>query len=233
MLYVYYGSDQIKVRQKAHLAIDGILTLGQELVRIEAENYEKGKLSSISRAVSLFSPRSIYLVESPSSEEIFQQDFMDSLDDLSNSEHVFIVIEQDISASDKKNITKFATVVEEYKRSVDAKFNPFAMADALSLKDKKTLWLVYQEAKFNGLSTEEIVGTLWWQLKSIRLAAVTKSAEEAGMKEYPYKKAKSALRVFTLDDVTKSSKNLLRLYHAGHRGEVDIDIALEEWILSL
>ncbi len=233
MLQVYFGSDQIKVRQKAHLAIDDILTQDQEFVRVEADNYISGQLASISKAVSLFSPRAIYLIESPSSEEFFYQDFMESLDDLSNSEHTFIVVEQDLSAADKKSITKFASVVEEYKKSVDAKFNPFAMADALALKDKRTLWLVYQEAKNNGLSAEEIVGTLWWQLKSIRLSAVTKSADEAGMKEFPYKKAKSALRTFSLEDVVKSSRNLLRLYHAGHRGEVDIDIALEEWILSI
>jgi hypothetical protein len=233
MLQVFFGNDQIKVRQKAHLAIDSIITPDKELIRIEADGYEVGQLLSISSAVSLFSPSAIYLVESPSSDDIFKEDFMSSLEALSESTHTFIVIEQDLLAADKKAITKFASVVEEYKKSADAKFNPFAMADALAVRDKRSLWLVYQEAKANNLSAEEIIGTLWWQLKSIRLAAAAKSADEAGMKDYPYKKAKSALNTFKIADVEKCTRKLLKLYHDGHKGLRDLDIALEEWVLTL
>jgi hypothetical protein len=107
------------------------------------------------------------------------------------------------------------------------------MSDALAVKDKRSLWLLLQEAKAGGMSAEEIVGILSWQLKSIRLAAMTKNFTEAGMKEYPYKKAKSALNIFKIEEVEQKAHDLIKLYHAGHRGERDMDLALEEWVLRL
>ncbi len=233
MLRVFYGTDQIKVRQQAHAALDEVLLAAETFVRIEAEGYESGLLTSLSGGMSLFSPRSVYLLESPSLHEEFQIDFLDNADALSASEHIFIVIEQALSAADKKSISKHAAVIEEYKKKAGESFNPFVMADALATKDKRSLWLLLQTAKENNLSAEEIIGTLWWQLKSIRLAAATRTYSEAGMKEYPYKKAKNALRVFPVELVEEKSRTLLKLYHDGHKGKRDLDIALEEWVLTL
>lgn len=233
MLRVFYGTDQIKVRQAAHAALDELLSDTETFVRIEAEGYESGLLTSLSGAVSLFSPRSVYLLESPSLNEEFQTDFVENADALASSEHIFIVIEQALNAADKKTIAKHATVIEEFKKKADESFNPFVLADALATKDKRSLWLLLQTAKGNGLSAEEIIGTLWWQLKSIRQAAATRTPAEAGMKEYPYKKAKNALRVFPVEMVEEKSRTLLKLYHDGHKGKRDLDIALEEWVLTL
>jgi DNA polymerase III delta subunit len=233
MLQVFFGSDQIKIRQEAHFAIGAIISPEKELIRLEADKYEAGQLLSVSSSASLFSPSAIYLVESPSALAIFWEEFISNVEALATSAHTFIVIEQELLAADKKKITKYAARVEEYKESAESAFSPFKMSDALAVKDKRSLWLLFQEAKQNGLSAEEIIGTLWWQLKSMRLAAITRNSDEAGMKEYPYKKAKSALNTFKLPEVEKNTRALLKLYHEGHRGKRDLDIALEEWILSL
>jgi hypothetical protein len=233
MLQVFYGTDQIKVRQRAHEAIDAVLPVGAECLRIEAEAYLPGQLLALGSSVSLFTPSEVYLVESPSTDSVFQEEFMAALSVLGESVHTFIVVEGEILADPKKKITKHASMIEEYKRVATTKFNPFVMADALALRDKRNLWLLYQEAKQNNLSAEEIIGTFWWQLKSIRLAALTRTPEEAGMKDYPYKKAKSALRTFPLELVEQKSRQLITLYHEGHRGKRDLDIALEEWVLTL
>lgn len=233
MLQVFYGNDQIKVREKAHLAADSLLSPGKEFLRLEADKYQEGILADVSNSSSLFSSATIYLVDSPDSNDSFYKELLENVESLSESGNDFVIILNTLNAADKKKISKFATVVEEYKKTADSKFNPFSMADALSVRDKRTLWMLLQEAKQNNLSAEEIVGTLWWQLKSIRTAAVTNTAEEAGMKDYPYRKAKSALNTFKLPDVEKKSRDLLKLYHEGHRGVRDIDLALEEWVLSL
>ncbi len=233
MLKVFLGKDQIKIRQQAHLAIEDGMAEGKEFVRLEPDNYEEGMLLNVSSAVSLFNPGTVYLVDSPAASDIFYTDFLTQVEELASSTNYFVVILEDLNAADKKKITKYAAVVEEYKKTADTKFNPFQMADALAVKDKRTLWLFLQEAKQNGLAAEEIIGTLWWQLKSMRLASVTKSPEEAGMKDYPYRKAKSALNTFRLPDVEQKSRDLLKLYHEGHRGKRDLDLALEEWVLRL
>ena len=100
-------------------------------------------------------------------------------------------------------------------------------------KDKKTLWLQLQEAKSAGLSSEEIIGTLWWQLKILRLAKITKNAEDAGMKEYPYSKAKRALANFKEGELESLSYSLLRVYHEGHQGKKVTELALEKWTLTI
>ena len=233
MLSVFFGTDQIKVRQQAHAALDEVLHETETFVQIEADGYEPGLLTSLSGAISLFAPRCVYLIESPSLNEEFMLEFIENADALSSSGHIFIAIEQALNAADKKSIAKHAAVLEEYKKKADESFNPFVMADALATKDKRSLWIFLQTAKRNGLSAEEIIGTLWWQLKSIRLAAATRTFAEAGMKEYPYKKAKNALRVFPVEVVEEKSRTLLKIYHDGHKGKRDLDTALEEWVLTL
>ena len=98
---------------------------------------------------------------------------------------------------------------------------------------KKNLWMLLQEARLAGLRPEEIAGMLWWQLKAMRIAAVSSSAVEAGMKEYPFKKASGALRNFSEGEIELLSKGLLSLYHEGHQGLRDMELALEEWVLTV
>ena len=88
-------------------------------------------------------------------------------------------------------------------------------------------------ARQAGVSAEEVIGILWWQLKTLRLAAVTKSAPEAGMKDFPYNKAKRALGNFSDGELETLSHSVLRVYHDGHAGKTDIDFALEQFVLSL
>jgi len=74
---------------------------------------------------------------------------------------------------------------------------------------------------------------LWWQLKALRLAKQTSSASEAGMKDFPYNKAKRALAKFSEGEVEKLAQSLLEVYHDGHAGVRDMETSLEEWILRL
>ena len=60
-----------------------------------------------------------------------------------------------------------------------------------------------------------------------------KTAAEAGMKDFPYQKAKRALLRFKPGEIEAKARKLLVLYHKGHRGEVDLDLALEEWVLRV
>lgn len=233
MLYVYYGSDQVAVRQKAHETLDTLLAAGENPIRLEVEGYQPGAILEYSNGASLFTPRLTYLLESPLTHGEWKEELLTNVELIKESVHVFVVIEGDLAAAEKKQLAGAAVDIVEYKAEAGIAFNPFKLADALSVKDKKTLWLLLQEAKRNNVPPEEIIGTLWWQLKSIRLAAQTKTATEAGMKDFPYKKAKAALRTFKEEDVIACSRSLLDVYHDGHKGLRDIDLALEEWVLSL
>lgn len=233
MLTVFYGNDQIKVRSEAHKYIDSLVKTGQTVVRIESDNYEAGQLLNLSSATVLFGVSPIYLIDTLSNQADSYEELLETLESLATSTENFVVIEKDLNASDKKHFAKQTDNLNEYKKAgVETRFNVFAMAEALVNKDKRQLWVLLQEAKRNGLSAEEIIGTLWWQLKTLRLATLTKSAEEAGVKDFPYNKAKRALKNFKDGEIESLSFKLLNLYHDGHRGECDIDLALEEWVLK-
>lgn len=233
MLHLIYGNDAITVRQQAHDFTSIEEKKGMKVERIETDNYSQGVFSDIVGAVSLFGEKTLYVIDTPSGKIEMYEDVIVNLEAFKNSDNTFLVIEEALLAPQKKKFQKYTETLEEYKSPAAERFNAFGIADCLSRKDKKTLWLQLQEAKQAKLSAEEIIGTLWWQLKSLRLAQNTNSAAEAGMKDFPYNKSKRALGAFKEGELERLSKGLLTVYHDGHLGKVDIDIALERWMLTL
>jgi DNA polymerase III delta subunit len=233
MLHVFFGNGAVAVRLKTFAFVASLEKDGYKLERIESDQYVQGTCTDIATSVSLFGGKTVYLLDTPSSDTLFNEEVIASLPLFKASENVFVIIEEKLLAPEKKVFAKYAESMEEITSAVEVRFNAFSMADSLANKDKKTLWLQLQDAKHAGLSAEEIIGTLWWQLKSMRLSKQTKSATEAGMKDFPYNKAKRALHNFKEGELEALSRSLLALYHDGHGGKKDIDLALEKWTLSI
>lgn len=232
MLSVYYGNDMVAARQAALAAIDiSIVKNSGRLTKIESAKWAPGMLADMLGATSLFGGTELFLIDTPSENPDFYTEVMTVLSEMAESLNQFVVIEGTLLAAEKKKWEKHAGVIEEFKKTAETPFNVWAMADALSARDKKSLWVLLQDAKRAGLVAEEIIGTLWWQLKTLRLAILTKTASEAGMKDFPYNKAKRALSNFKEGEVAELSMKLLKVYHDGHGGIRDIDEGLEEWVL--
>ncbi len=233
MYSVLYGNDVIAVRN-ALLKKTGVAAeVGVVVTQIDNDTYSPGIFSDAVGGTSLFGEAMLFVVDTTMAKADFKAELTESLSALKESPHEFIVIEGSLLAEDKKKYAKFADSMEEFKASATERYNVFAMADSLAKKDKKMLWVQLMEAKAAGLSAEEIIGTLWWQLKSLRLAALTGSAEEAGMKDFPYQKAKRALSAFKSGELEALSTSLLSVYHDGHGGVKDIELALEGWVLKV
>lgn len=233
MLVVFFGSDRKKVRDGATSFIDAKMPEDAQLTTIESADFTIGQVADELGATSLFGGSEWYVFDTPSDSVEFDEEVKKSLAEMKESRNTFVILEGVLLAPAKKAYGKYADNVTEFMASQVERFNAFALAEALAKKDKRRLWLLLQEARLNGLRDEEIVGILWWQLKALRLAANTKSALEAGMKEFPYNKAKQALRTFKTEEVVALSHSLLELYHAGHGGVRDMDTALEQWVLEL
>lgn len=233
MLEVFFGNDVTRVRAAALARIDALKKSGVSIEQIDADSYEAGVLADAVGAQSLFGTDTAYLIDTPSTLSTFYEEVLTYVSVCAESPHVFIVIEDALLAPEKKKFAKHANVIEEYKKQGEERFNAFAMADSLAKRDKKTLWLQLQEAKAAGLSAEEIIGTLWWQLKTMRLAARTASAQEAELKDFPYNKAKRALSNFADGRIEQLSRELLEVYHQARAGKKDIDLSLEAWVLGV
>ena len=233
MLKVFFGTDEIATRAQAQAYINKAADAGATVERVSAENFASGLLEDLAEANSLFGGEQVIVLDTPSQSTDFNETVMEKLSLWEESAHTFVVIEAGLLAPAKKKYTKHAVSLDEFTAEKAERFNTFAMADALAKKDKKQLWFLLQEAKAAGQSAEEIIGILWWQLKSLRLAASTTSAKEAGMKDFPYNKARRSLSNFKDGELGMLSRDLLALYHDGHAGTRDIDIALERWLLTL
>lgn len=228
MLAVYFGTDTNAVRHAAHAAAAQTGVTPQMLT---SEEYEPGQLADQVGGNSLFGETRTVVIDTPA--DVMADELPPLLEAMAASADTFIIIEGPLRAAQKKQYAKHTEEIHEYKAAAAERFNTFSLADALAKKQKKQLWLGLQQASAAGISPEELIGILWWQLKSIRLAAVTDSAAAAGMKDFPYRKAKSALARFPLAEAEQRSRELLSLYHQGHAGEVDLPVALEHWVLTL
>jgi DNA polymerase III delta subunit len=233
MLVLFYGTHRNAARDRA---TDFFIEQKAEpggIRQVSGSEYTAGRVSEMVGAQSLFGGVEYFLLDTPSSDRDFDDEVANSLKDLASSTNVFVILEGSLLAADKKKYEKHAKVVVEFSADKPERFNTFALADALAKKDKKNLWVLLQQANIAGLRTEEITGMLWWQLKALRLAKQTNNAEEADMKEYPYKKAKGSLRNFKEGEVEQLSQSLLELYHNGHKGISDMELQLERWVLTM
>ena len=230
MLEVYFGSDRKAAIDAAHTAAK---KLDNDPVTIDEHAFIPNQFVDLTSATSLFGAVGVYIIDTPSSQGEFAEACQRALPDMAESPNHFFLVEGTLLAPMKKKLTEHAYKIEEFTADKPEQFNMFGLADALARRDKKSLWVMVQEAYSIGVSDEEVIGILWWQLKAMRLAAVTTSAIEAGMKDYPYRKAKQALQRFSASDLQRLSHTLLSLYHDGHKGIRDIRLALEKWILKM
>lgn len=233
MYVVFFGTDRGGVRDAATAYVEANMPPDGTLTTIDAVDFEVGQITDALGATSLFGGSEWFILDTPSSNADFSEAVGSSLKELAESANTFVILEGSLLAPAKKKYEKFAEQMKEFAAEKNDRFNSFALAEAVANKDKRKLWVLLQEARLEGLRDEEIIGMLWWQLKSLRLAALTKSAVEAGMKDFPYNKAKRALAKFSDGEVERLSQSLLELYHDGHGGVRDMDTSLEEWVLGV
>jgi len=233
MLYLYYGNDASKVRHKAFQFIE-TLTQGQFLAtHVTKDNYVPGMILDYAEGASLFGNTEVIVIDTVSEDDAVFEQVLEFLPIMADSANHFILVEGVLKAPEKKKIQSHTTSVEEITGEAKDKFNTFLLTDAYLRRDKKSLWLLLMEAWKRGVSNEEIIGILFWQVKILRLVEKTKSADEARQKPFVYDKAKRALAQFKKGEIEEHSRALLSIYHDGHQGKVDTARALEKWTLSI
>ncbi|MBY0309731.1 hypothetical protein K2Q16_01110 [Patescibacteria group bacterium] len=236
MLHVFCGSDTVAVRVKALAKLAPFEEEGIVPVRLESEQFEPGVLEHLLGGVSLFGEATVCVLDTPSEDELFLETVTKNLAELATSAHTFVLIDTAPLADYRRALQKSATSYTEIKAEAKEKKDTFALGNAFSLRDKKALWIVLTKELRSGTPVEMLVGSLWWQLKSMRLAACTNNFEEAGMSKFPYEKAKAALRKYSLPEVERMSLALLKLYQAGHaenKEKKDMAVGLEKWVLRV
>ena len=114
-----------------------------------------------------------------------------------------------------------------------AEFNIFALADAVGARNGLKAWAIYRSAVDAGLEPENVIGTLFWQAKSMVAASRCSTAAEAGLSPFVFSKAKSAAKNYSPAELQNMMTDLISIYHDSHRGLVDGESAVERFFLKL
>ena len=247
MIYFYYGSDTESARKKAKVTIDSLLAKKPDatLIKIGEENLTVEKITELSGSQALFSNKYIVFLFKTFDNDENKELILKNTKEIAKSENIFIFVEGKMDKAGLAKIEKVAEKTQEFAKEEKKltkkeslalkgeKIDFFEFADALGRKDKKSLWVLFQDALEEQVPAEEIHGIFFWQVKSMLLSQKCKNPDEANMKPYPFQKAREYSRNYKDGELEKISFKLVSMYHEAHRGNEDFYIALESFILSL
>lgn len=218
MLYLFYGSDTDKARERASALLATLQKKKPEaeLFRLDAEHWSEVMLDELIGGQGLFSKNYLvflsHLFQNPDAEAVV----LKKLSDIGESPNIFVMLEGKVVKENLLAITEAAKKVARYEKEEAKKkeFDVFSLTDAFGRRDKKNFWVLYQQAISEGVVPEQINGLLFWKVKSLLVS--------------PYPN-----RQWSRDELKKLSAQFVVIYHDAHRGIHDFEIALERMILSL
>lgn len=204
MLKIIIGPDSARATAKA-------AALGKHPLRemLRREDLQAAVLVAKAEEQTLFGDTRAYVADEEVTETIAQE-LLVSAPALVASAHLF-VFETEGSPSVTKLLEKTKGDISKVKAPPKEKvFDVFSLSNAYAKRDRKKLWLLLREAEEHNTPAEAVVGILAWKART-ELAG-------AGAKDFA-----AVLR----------SSELVRMYHDAHRGEGDLALLLERFVLKL
>lgn len=236
MLYVIYGKDFIRSRKKLHELLDFAKKKRPEaeLFRLTSENFEEGRLEELLSSQGLFDQKYTVVLDSLFEKKEIKEFVLGKLDEISESEQLFFMIEGAVDSASLKKIEKCAKQVQEFQPKEEKKneHNIFSVANGLVEKDRKKLWISFLDSMKKGSAPEELHGIFFWQVKNMILASRAKSQSETGLSPFAYTNALRGSRNYKTEDLMKMSNDLVEMTHKVRSGKGSMDIMLEKWVLG-
>lgn len=235
MLTLIFGNDSIK-RNRARDAATRACAPGQIVSRTDIDAPIE-ELDMLASASSLFNEKMAVVYSGALDNTDFREYALANLSALAESANQFVFVERECLKEVQKLFQSAgAEIVECSSTAVKKAYAPtiFNLADAFAERDRKKAWALYQIEIENETSPEEILGVLWWSVKSMLLLKVEPriSEKESGMKPYTYNKTLSQVKNHTFEELRSMGRALVRLSHDGHSGEIDLRVGLELFLLG-
>ncbi len=235
MIYILHGNHTEKAREKSHAIIDSLRAKKPDasFFSVQADTWNTITLDELIGGQGLFAQKYIIFFDNISENTDAKELIAEHTKDIAESENIFIFLEKKLDKAFSA-LEKNAEKSQEFSRVEGKKEfggGMFALADALGMRDKKHLWILFDDVRRKDTEWEEIHGIFWWQVKSMLLASKSGSAEEAGLKPFVYKKSLGFAKNFKPAELEKMSADLVMMYHQAHRGRVDFGSELEKWVL--
>ena len=237
MLYLIYGTNSNKVRSKQKELINIMQSKQPDvsLYKVTTENWENDIVDELLSSQGLFLSKYIVSLDRVLEDKEISGIVLDNLKEFKESSHAWIIVEEKVTAAVLKKIEKYAYKIFDFNEVVvkKEKLNAFGFAEKFASRNKVGAWTSFIELKDAELVGEEIHGVLWWQMKSVYLAKMGKTASDTGLAPYSYQKALVFAKNWELKDLNIILDNLIRIYHDAHRGGLDLMIEIEKMSLSI
>ena len=237
MIYFFYGTDFEKARVKANETVEILRNKKPDasFLKITEENWNASQLPELIGGQGLFENKNIIFLDRLFVNKEAEEIIVKNLKEIGESQNIFIFLEKKVNKPIIEKVKKNGGKIQEFEGASPEHvevFNNFSLTDAFGRRDKKQLWVLFNQAISSGSVPEEIHGILFWQLKCLILARDSKTPEEAGLKPYPYQKAKGFLKNFKEGELEKISSELVRIYHDSRTEGRSLETELEKFILS-
>ncbi len=239
MLYVFHGTDVASSGKKARSLIDSLRLKRPDAsyVAVDSDSWSSSIIEEHLGGQGLFSNKYIIFLDRVSENLEAKELLSESAAAMQESPNIFIVLEGklnvDLTKSFDNNAEKIVISDTVAKTDPKDEFNVFALADAVGQRDSFNAWSEYRQAIDSGIEPENIVGTIFWQLKSMTLAADSNNAAGAGLSPFVYSKAKRAVGNYSAQELDNITLEFITMYHDGHRGKVDLESSVERTLLNL
>ncbi len=238
MLYLYHGTNTQISANKARALVKSLRAkrLDANFAEISADNWSASLIQEHAGGQGLFSAKYIILLDRVTENAEAKDEIAKLADMMKESDNIFIVLEGKLNAELKKSLEKYAEkteVSDTEKVAAKYEFNIFALGDALGARDPMRSWAIYRQAVDLGNEVEAIVGTLFWQVKSIIVAADAPSAAASGLSPFVFSKSKKYAGNYSKKELSALLGELITIYHDGHRGVTDMETAIEKLLLGL
>lgn len=211
MIHLFSGTDREKARAELNAAIKKIAKKDIEVVRI-TDAHTVADLQSALQGAGMFGGERIVVLEGVWGNEQMRAIVEPRLKEIRDSKETYFILEEKLDAATRKSIEKYAEDSKRFdlKKKEEEK-TIFALANALRSGNKKALWVGYQR-ELKTSDPEAIQGVLFWGAKQMLLTA--HSDNERSRAE-------------------KIVATLAELPHESRRRGVDLEYALEKFVLSI
>jgi DNA polymerase III delta subunit len=205
MIYLFYGGDVLKARNKARTLIEALQKKKPDASYFKhtSESLDESAIEELIQGQGLFERKYIIYMDTVLDAAEKKSLVLDRIEALKESENIFVFLERELDAKTKKVFEKHAADIKEYedKSESEPDFNLFEMTNALSAGNLKKAWSIFDEARRKDIKAEAVHGVMWWYVKK------NHSKDPEALNE------------------------MMRMYHEAHRGNTDLMLELEGFIL--
>ncbi|MEK7585497.1 MAG: hypothetical protein AAB455_03240 [Patescibacteria group bacterium] len=237
MIYTIIGSQRVELLQ----ATESLLTRQRakypdlNIFRFTAPDHSPTALEEALVGQLLFAPKFAVVLDG----------FLSPLDplvekhlpQLAASANLYLFLTDKLTAALEKQLVDLGQVkklaVVKSGEASKAGPNPFALADAFGLRDRRRAWTLLAESLARGTAAEEVFWKLTWKVKTLLLFQVTPDPTTLGFKPFVLDQTRRQSRQFKLEELQALSRRLLALWHESRSGRSDFELGLERLILEV